>query len=165
MQKKLSGSQSKFEASLVLSIGALEYQLDGSFSDGSFSVKYSKDIHNAIDLGSVSDGLKMLGNVLLGKDGGKKLLEEIESFVKELPGIFQDVTGAFLNAHVMITRLEITTKPDPDKSVYYALGLGLRFTKKISLAGIELEYFTFEYEGTTGKKSVMKSLTASSQTN
>jgi hypothetical protein len=103
-----------------------------------------------------------LGNVLLGKDGGTTLFKDIEDFINGLPDIFKDVINSFLTAHIVITKIEIGTKAT-DNKIHYGLGLGLLFTKAISVGGISLEYFTFEYEGISGSESLMNSLKAAPQ--
>ena len=147
-QPPASASNSKIELALILDVGATEYRLDGSYAGDKFSVLYAKPITEAIDLGTVQDGLIALGNVLLGKGEGKNFYESIKKFIDGLPDLLKDIISAFLTAHVVITRLEITN--GTGKQMNFAVGIGLLFSKKVSIGGIALEYFTFDYKGVSG---------------
>ncbi|MCW3070350.1 MAG: hypothetical protein JWO44_240 [Bacteroidetes bacterium] len=158
MNRKNSASDSSFELGLILTVSGIEYRLDGTYKNSIFSVQYSRPVEEAADLGTVADGLIALGNVLLGAGKGKGFYQDISNFIGGLPSIFEKVSRAFLDAHVVITRLEI--KNGSGSEMRFAVGLGLLFKEKVSVGGIVLEYFTFEYEGISGSKTVRKSLAA-----
>ncbi|MCW3084637.1 MAG: hypothetical protein JWP12_2003 [Bacteroidetes bacterium] len=152
-QISASAANSKIELALILDVDSTRYQLDGSYTDKKFSVLYAKPINEAIDLGTVKGGLIKLGDVLLGEGEGRKFYGSIEEFIKGLPTLLKDIIDAFLTAHVVITRLEITNDGTGNQ-MNFAVGLGLLFSTKVSIGGIALEYFTFDYKGVSGAQAV-----------
>ncbi len=149
-----SATSSKIKLALILDVGGTEFILDGSYADEKFSVLYAKPINEAIDLGTVKGALIKLGDVLLGEGEGRKFYGNIEEFIKGLPTLLEDIIDAFLTAHIVITRLEITKDGIIGNQLNFAVGLGLLFSTNVSIGGIALEYFTFDYKGVSGSTSV-----------
>lgn len=134
---------SQVQIVLVLKVGVTSYQLTGTAGDGNMSVDYSRPMEQAIDLGTPKSALVALGQILLGKGGGTELYNDIDTFIQSLPDLLSNIIEAFLNAHIIITKLNITNTKNVGMS--FTFQIGLLFPDPPTVAGISLQYFLFQY--------------------
>jgi hypothetical protein len=151
MKEEISASGNTFELGFILNVTGHELRLNGTCEGGKFHMLYSESMEKAINLGTMKEGLIAFGDTFF--DGkGQAFYDGVVGFIKMIP-ILGGISDAFFKGQVKITRIEFTMGSGMDTT--YAFGFALLFKEKVSIAGIRIDYFTFEYEANPAARSVM----------